>query len=255
MSSLKVSIIVPIYNNRDFYKRAVESALSQDYMGLIEVIAIDNESTDTDFSSIKTQLKFVEERLCFNSKAPRALVVSQVPNIYKYSWHEPTFAGMEAMKGDIFMFLGSDDYLSHNYVSNCVRIFKANEKIEAIQSYVQNVGARTGVEGYLYSNIDEFKKMCLERCPVKTPSVVYRRRLYDDGLMETHPQTYFGADDYWRVCNLADKGIFIVPIPKWLGYNYNWHEGMATVAMHRDLDAPNTIDKMIQKEWRDKWDL
>jgi hypothetical protein len=251
---MKVSIIVPIYNNKDFYKNAVRSAMEQDYMGLIDVIAIDNESTEMDFFEIKTQLNFIAEDFK-NSVAPRSLTINQVPNIHKYSWHEPTFAGMEAMKGDIFLFLGSDDYLSQNYVTNCVKIFKANENIKAIQSYVRNFGARHGVDGYLYSNIPEFKEMCLERCPVKTPSLVYHRSLYEDGLMVTHPEKYFGADDYWRVCNLANEGVLIVPIPKWLGYNYQWHDKMATIAMHQDLNSPATIDKEIQAEWREKWEL
>jgi glycosyltransferase involved in cell wall biosynthesis len=254
MPPLKVSIIVPVFNNKDYFQRAIESALFQDYGGLVEVIVIDNESTDMPLEEKKVLMELLKDKIK-NSKFPRVLLFDTVPNVYKYSWHEPTFRGMEMMKGDIFMFLGSDDYLQENFVSNNAKIFKSQEKIKCLQSYVRNVGAREGIEGYDYSSLGEFKAMCLERCPVKTPTVMYRKELFEKGRMTTYPDKFFGADDYWRVCNLAEQGLFIFPVPKWLGYNYNWHPEMATVHMHKDLDGPNSIDKMIQDEWREKWKM
>ncbi len=46
MSSKKVSIILPCYNAEKWVKEAVDSAINQTYEN-IEVIAVDNESTDS----------------------------------------------------------------------------------------------------------------------------------------------------------------------------------------------------------------
>ena len=98
--------------------------------------------------------------------------------------------------------------------------------------------------------LSEFKNLCLSGCPVASPSVVYNRQLYDDGLLDTSPELYSGAADYDLYCRLADSGIFIYPAGRYLGYNYRWHPEQATWKMHKD---PINYDKLIQDYWRQKW--
>lgn len=231
----KVSIIIPCFNSEKYIDRAIKSALNQNYDKL-EVIVIDNDSTDSSY-----------EKICSYD----GILVDKVENIHECSWHEPTRRGMELMTGDYFMILASDDYLDVDFISNNMKIIRKKPNlIKALQSPVKNVGGKSGIEGYHYKNLEEFKQLCLKKCPVKSPTVVWSREVYEKGLMETYPERFKGADDYWMYCNQADKGLFIFPSPKYLGYNYNWHSEQQTWNMISDHKG---VDDEIQEEWRTRW--
>ena len=96
----------------------------------------------------------------------------------------------------------------------------------------------------------EFKKVLFEKCPVNTPTVIYSRKIYEDGLLTWNGKDYLGASDYELYFKLTDNNIFIYPIPQWLGYYYRWHEGQATWGMHKET---TDYDKLIREHWRKKW--
>ena len=85
-----------------------------------------------------------------------------------------------------------------------------------------------------------------------SPTVFYKREIYDKGLIKTNPEKYSGAADYDLYCNLIDQGYYILPVPNWLGYNYRWHEEQATWGMHK---SKINYDSLIQSRWREKWNL
>jgi hypothetical protein len=106
------------------------------------------------------------------------------------------------------------------------------------------------VINHSYNSISDFKQQLLKKCVVNTPTVVYNRKLYDTGLLKTKPELYSGAADYDMYFNLADKNIFVFPVPQWLGYYYRWHEEQATWGMHK---SNIKYDIIIQNYWREKW--
>jgi len=96
--------------------------------------------------------------------------------------------------------------------------------------------------------------MLLSKCPVNSPTAVYNRKLYDEGILKTKPDKYSGAADYDLYCSLVDRGHFIFPANKWLGYYYRWHPEQATWEMHKEKNRVN-YDKLIQEYWREKWKM
>jgi len=52
MTKALVSILIPVYNREKLVKRAIESAINQTYEN-IEVIAVDNKSTDRTYEVLK----------------------------------------------------------------------------------------------------------------------------------------------------------------------------------------------------------
>lgn len=91
-----ISIIVPVYNKEAYLRECVDSILAQTYRR-IEVILVDDESTDTS-GKICDEYGQVQERvLVIHQKngGPTAACV----------------AGMEAASGGYYMFVDSDDYL------------------------------------------------------------------------------------------------------------------------------------------------
>ena len=245
MNKPKVSIIIPCYNSERWIEQCLNSVLKQDYKN-IEVICIDNESTDNSVELIeKTRADYAE------------LIVGSAPNIYPHCWDEARSAGFEKMTGDYVLTMGSDDWVGESFITNCMKyINHAPHKILALQSPVKGVQEDreiyTGEIKYMYHSLDEFKRSSLGRCPVNTPTVIYNRKLYDDGLLDTKPEIYGGAADYDLYCRLADRGIFIYPAPQWLGFFYRWHAEQATWKVQKET---KDYDKMIQEYWKKKWKI
>lgn len=240
----KVSIIIPCYNSEKWIEESIMSALNQTYDNK-EVIFVDNESTDNSMSIAKGIQK----------KYPQ-LIVLEAPNLYEYSWQEPVEVAMQNSCGDYFTILASDDYIDLNYVTKIINIInKSKGKIKVLQSPLLGFSSLTNanLDGFIshsYKNIQEFKNLLFQKCPVTTPTVFYSRHLYDEGLIQWKSDIYKGSGDYNCYFNLADNNIFIFPVPVWLGYYYRWHNEQSTWGMHKNF---NEIDLKIREHWKQKW--
>lgn len=240
--TIKVTIIVPCFNSEKWIKECLLSALNQTYENT-EVIFVDNESTDNSYQvATEIQLKFPN------------LKISTAKNIYRHSYQEPVEEGLRISSGDYFTILGSDDFLDREYVSNIVNILNKTDKILALQTPIRTIRGKEKIFdqelSHEYVNLEEFKKLLFQRCPVNTPSIVLSKKLYTEGLVRWKSDEYLGACDYELYFNLADKNIFVYPYPKWIGYYYRWHADQCTWEMHKE----NTnFDNKIRKAWRNKW--
>jgi glycosyltransferase involved in cell wall biosynthesis len=101
-----VSIGLPTYNRAVSLKRAVESALAQDFADL-ELVISDNASTDA------TQT--ICEDFCRRDNRVRYL--RQASNIGLTANFQ---AAWKAARGDFFMWLADDDWIDRDYVSRCL---------------------------------------------------------------------------------------------------------------------------------------
>ena len=158
--------------------------------------------------------------------------------------------------GDYFTILGADDYLAPDYVSNVVKFIESSDQeIEVLQSAVRCIDEDGELKGgdlsHNYGGIEDLKEKLLERCVVTTPSVVYKKELYNKDLLKWDSENYLGAADYALYFNLVHNNKYIHPNPEWLGYFYRWHGAQATWGMQRQ---PVNFDFMLQNEWRQKWE-
>jgi glycosyltransferase involved in cell wall biosynthesis len=238
----KITIVIPVFNASMFLERSLNSALSQDYDNF-DIVVVDNESTDDSY-----------EKLVLMQQQVNNFVLGQVANSYKYSWHEPTRFGLKLMsrESEYFMFLAADDYLEKGFLTNSWKyISKSPEHIKLLQSPIKFFGDWQHEQKFSYKNIEEFKSQFLIRCPVNTPTVIWHRSFYDNGVMEeTDSLKYAGADDYMLYGYLANNNNFIYPASKYLGYNYRIHGGQATWGMHKECGE---VDKKIQTYWKGVW--
>jgi len=240
----KVTIIIPCYNSQKWIEECVTSALTQTYEN-VEVIVVDNESTDE-------SVKILKEIQAHHPD----LILSSAENIYPNCWDEARATGYRLMTGEYMTVIGSDDLMHAEYIQNCMKIMLQAPKIKAIQSPARGFSVKegrntdTGMLTNSYSSMKQLKEELLKKCIVNSPSVFYKASLYHDGLLKTLPEKYGGAADYDLYCRLVDDGVFIYPVPEWLGFYYRWHDEQATWKVHKE--AIN-YDKMIQDFWRDKW--
>ena len=241
----KVSIIIPCYNAEKYIEQCVRSAMTQTYENT-EVIFVDNDSGDD-------SLEIVEN---LQDEFPN-LQVDTAPNLYPFSWEEPVEKALSMASGEYFTILGSDDYISEDYVSNFMRkILNSKDPILVMQSKIKGVNENSELinqdVSHTYLDLKDFKNMLLERCPVTTPSVVYKTDLHKKGIVRWLASEYLGAADYDLYFNLADNDVFIHPFEEWLGYYYRWHQDQATWGMQKQ---PLNYDFMLQNQWREKWGM
>ena len=241
--SPKVSVIIPCYNASLFIDETVLSVLNQTY-GNIEIIAVDNESTDNTYEKLS--------KYCDKDN----FILETAKNIYPFCWDEARQRGLEVCTGEYITTLCSDDLYDVDYIKKCVQIAEhLKDSFSIIQSPSRGIdidGNEINRVGHIYEGLQEFKNIAVSKCPVTSPTVFYKRKVYDDGLIKTDPEKYSGAADYDLYCRLADQGHYILPVPSWIGYNYRWHAEQATWGMHR---SKINYDSLIQSYWREKWNL
>jgi len=246
---MKITVVVPCYNSMKYLKECISSVLSQDYDNY-DIWAYDNESTDGTY-----------EYLLELEKEHSKLKVFQLPNIYPNGYGEAQEHVAENLKSDYVTFVGSDDIIDSSYVSKCIKIISHDpENIKCIQSGI--IGIQNGVEvmrqAHSYKDLQEFKRKCIHQSPINTPTVVWHKSLLRYiRVHEAHDNakiTCIGAGDYDTYCHMADQGIFIYPVPAYLGYRYRWHDDQATWKVHKNKKDVD-YDKIIQKYWKKKWTL
>ena len=99
----KISVIVPVYNKKDYLDECIESILSQTY-GNLELLLVDDESTDGS-GAICDKYADADGRVrVFHQKngGPTAAVM----------------CGMREAVGDYFTFIDSDDYVSKDMLQS-----------------------------------------------------------------------------------------------------------------------------------------
>jgi glycosyltransferase involved in cell wall biosynthesis len=108
-----VSIGIPTYNRPELLKRAVKSAVDQDY-GSVEVLVSDNASPDP---KVRCFLAEIEDQY------PMVRTFYQEKNLGPVN---NFLFLLRKAKGEYFMWLADDDELTDNYVSSLERVLREN---------------------------------------------------------------------------------------------------------------------------------
>jgi glycosyltransferase involved in cell wall biosynthesis len=116
--SSKVSIIIPVFNGESFIGRAIESCLSQVYEN-IEIIVIDDGSTDGTASIIKSYVDHGDVRYIYQENSERSAARNR---------------GVRMCNGKYIQFLDADDELLSGKISTQVPILEADAALAAVYS-------------------------------------------------------------------------------------------------------------------------
>ena len=106
MQELKISVVVPSYNQGQFIEETLNSVLDQEYPNL-ELIVIDGGSSDQTVEIIKKYQKWI------------AHWISEPDNGQSHAINK----GISACTGDIFNWLNSDDYYESNALNTVAKAF------------------------------------------------------------------------------------------------------------------------------------
>lgn len=104
---MKISIIIPIYNQEKFLNRCVDSVLNQTYKNL-EIILVNDGSTDNSAKIIENYSQIYNRIRIINKKNGG---ISSARN-----------AGLSIANGDFLAFVDSDDWIENDIYEHCLSI-------------------------------------------------------------------------------------------------------------------------------------
>ncbi len=111
-----VTIAIPTYNRPNELKKAIDSAIGQIYENL-EIFVSDNCSSDKrvdeickEYASSDARIRYVRQS---ENKGP----------LFNYNYL------LENAKGEYHIYLADDDWLSNNYINDCIEYLKNNEYV------------------------------------------------------------------------------------------------------------------------------
>lgn len=208
-----VSIIIPVYNVEKYILRCLDSIISQNDVQ-IEVILIDDFSTDKSFDEINKYISISE----INSNIKINLLQNDINKGVSYTRNR----GIDLAKGKYLFFLDSDDEL---YSSNSISLLY--EEIERTKSQIcigDNLVLKNNKEVHIPYYLINQSKLILDNNIInyylkgEWPGVVWNK-LYDKEII-TQNKIYFkeglnlGEDELWsftillsiiRICFVNEK--------------------------------------------------
>ena len=110
-----VSIIIPVYNAEKQIGTCLDSIIQQTYKNL-QIILIDDGSTDNSFSMIQEYVKDDSRIVCIQQENQGSVSARK--------------RGLDIAVGDYIEFVDADDYIENDTVSELVRIMQ-DEKVDS----------------------------------------------------------------------------------------------------------------------------
>lgn len=138
LSKIKASIIIPVYNGEKFIKKTIYSCLNQTVHEQIEIIVIDDCSSDRSKDIIK---EFENKIRFFENKKNKGIVQS-------------FNRGLNLAEGEFSMFLGQDDLLIPSHVENILSEFDEDTSIVFCDSSLINAEDKVIQESSIAKDVE-----------------------------------------------------------------------------------------------------
>ncbi len=178
IQNIKVSVIIPVYNTEQYLRECLDSVFSQT-LKEIEVIAVDDGSTDGSLSILKQ----------YKAKYPNMIVISQKNSKQGAARN----AGLKVARGETVLFVDSDDYLCAEALEklySCLStnnldmvIYDAWAFVECTKEYLPKLYNRNACginKTQIYNGID------------------FWNRYYEKGAISVSPCLFFYSTEFLR---------------------------------------------------------
>ncbi len=240
--SIKVSLIIPVYNGETFVRSTLDNIMRQTYKNL-EIIWVDDVSTDNTVNIIEEYAQRDPRIKVLKCKINRGQGIAK--NI-----------ALKEVDSDVVCFMDSDDLLKEDIIEKCVELMIENNA--DIVSFGYSSGDFNSdykyyihKKPYLLNGREAASKMMQKKdIDSNTWGKLYKRKLFDgleyeDGRFENIAVT-------WRVLLKAD----IVCNSGLLGYAHLIHAGQVTSSYYSEKDwnyvsRTQTLVNDVTKEYPD----
>lgn len=212
----KVSIIIPCYNQAEYVKDAILSAINQTYQN-IEIVCINDASTDNSGEIIKSFADKYKDILFFENNRNVGVVYTR------------NFA-IDACRGEYILPLDADDTIEPTYVEKAVKILDDNPNIGIVYCKAKLFGNKN-----MPWDLEDFdkSKILYNNCIFCT--ALFRKT---DFLRAGKYKDYMelGYEDYDLWLSLLELGFDAYRIDEFL-FNYRQHsEYSRTTICNKELD-------------------
>lgn len=184
-----ISVVIPMYNASETILSSLKSVLNQSYTGEIEIIIVDDGSTDSSFNIVNQFIK--------NNKSKSISIINKTNGGVSTARN----VGMKAAKGEFIAFLDSDDIWEHEKLEKQMEILLGNKEIILLGCNRNN----EDISNFFFKKFSRLtrisSRLLLYKNFFSTPTVIIRKEV----LMETgffdETQRYAEEGNYWiRIC-------------------------------------------------------
>ncbi len=209
---MNISVVIPSYNRKDFLKRSIDSAINQTKKPL-EIIVVDDGSTDGTEAMIKSDYNFVK----FIKQKNKG--VSAARN-----------TGIKVSIGEWICFLDSDDEWKKDKLEKQINAMKSNPGYKFFHSneiWIKNGLRINQKKKHKKYGGDIFDK-CLDMCRISPSSVMIDKTVFDE--VGNFNEDLVVCEDYELWLRISDKyRVFFIDEP--LIIKYGGHQGQLSYSI------------------------
>ena len=166
--SMKVSIIIPIYNSENYLEKCISSAVGQTY-GDLEVILVNDGSTDGSENICKT----------YEANDPRVRLINQKNAGVSAARN----TGLDNATGELITFIDSDDHIDNDYVEYLVNLMRQNNS-DIVCCQYEETGKHETTYKVLNGTEECFKEYLTSNdISVSVCCKLYKKHLFDNVRM------------------------------------------------------------------------
>lgn len=189
MDNIKVSVIVPVFNNSEYIGTTLDSIISQDFDGY-EIIVIDDGSTDDSLKIVTDKLK-----------------TADIPNTIIHQENQGVSGarnkGIEVSNGDYLVFVDADDYITPNHLSS---LYNGETDFSLIQLVKKDGDITSSPHVYQQEDISakEFIEMELKmQIPFNFVQLMYKSDIIKNNSIKFSRDYIYGEDTYFALMALG----------------------------------------------------
>ncbi len=206
-SDPRVSVVVVTYNNLELTKACLASIDAHSYYGNLEVIVVDNASSDGTREYLAEWVSGASDRKIIANEQNKGFAAANNQ-------------GLATATGDYLVLLNNDTFVTPGWIRTLARHLERNRTIGLIGPVTNNIGNEAKID-ISYGNMDEMltesakytRRHIGQLYPLRTAAffcVMMPRAVYESvgGLDESFGRGFFEDDDYCR--RIEQVGLRIV---------------------------------------------
>lgn len=225
--SVRVSIIIPCFNQGHFIDDALQSIAACKAPG-IEVIVVNDGSTEPETNRILTDLSNKGTNVIFQTNKGLAAARN---------------AGIRAAKGEYILPLDADNRIHEAYLTEGVNILDENPGVAVVYGNANYFGSKQGV--WKPGNFNLQKLMIsnyIDACALIRRSVFEQVGLYDENMK------YMGWEDWdrWLAISFAAHNFFYLDK---IAFDYRVGEASMIKSLYHKYEKPNYLENYVHGKY------